>query len=542
MQLYAIYEINSPVRGPFFSAAQAEAYMNKEMKEYAGHSMYWRVTAILDHWKIKEMYWKDRERQRFRQGDYTPTIWAREHEGFTHGELYKNHYVHVSLENPEMIAYTPDDKYGAADRQVAMKPGRYLKKYFPELGNDRIEELVHWFVSGELPNPLKDSKVEITNDPDKVQWVYENGPQSCMSGSDWRLHPARVYATEDMGVAYALDPKNPERVLARAVVCLKNKTYGRIYPTPENYQNDGWSSANHARLVMKKFSSMLEDADYTEDEGEDFHGMKLRKEKLEDRTSGQHYIMPYIDGDYGIETEESWDYFRIATCDRDDSNAKNTGGSIRVNGSVRMVEAYECPSCGEECEECDEDDTSISVVIEVSSSGTAVWDSDRWCPNCVEQNTFYCEILRRTVADSVGCCHLGDGRTVNQPYADEYCFMSEYDDEYYERSELVEVMDNGQVRNWTREQYHRHGFSCPVMSQDPNHLTGGRYARNDDNVSTAYTTFNGSRAIISIDVDEILEEDFIATMTTFGLINGEITYVCDDNETADCHLETSEAA
>lgn len=538
MQLYAIYEINSPVRGPFFSMAQAEAYMNSEMKEYAGHGMYWRVKVILDHWKIKEVYWKDRERLRFDRGEYEHTVWAREQESFTRRDVYRDHYVHVSLENPEMIAYTPDAKYGEADRQVIMKPGRYLKKYFSELGNDRIEELVHWFTTGELPNPLKSSKVEITNDPDKVQWVYEHGPQSCMSGTDWRCHPARVYATEDMGVAYALDPHNPERVIARAVVCLKNKTYGRVYPTPDNYQHDGWSSAGHSRLIMNTFADMLGDLDYTDDDGSDFHGMKLRKEKFKSDSRGNHYIMPYIDGDYGVETEAEWDYFRIATCDSSDSNAKSTGGSIRVNGSVRMVEEYNCPCCGEEC---DEDETT-PVVTEVSSSGTAVWDSDRWCPDCVDQSTFYCEILHRTVADSIGYCHLGDGRTVNQPYADEYCFMSEYDDEYYECGEFVEVMDNGQVRNWTREQFRRHGFTCPVMSLDPDHRTHGRYAGNGDNVSTIYTMFDGRKATISTDVDEILEEDFVATMTKFGLINGEITYVCDD-KTADHYvLEASEAA
>jgi hypothetical protein len=44
--------------------------------------------------------------------------------------LYALHHVHVSEVDPSKVAFTPDERSLIADRQVSMRPGKYLTKYW----------------------------------------------------------------------------------------------------------------------------------------------------------------------------------------------------------------------------------------------------------------------------------------------------------------------------------------------------------------------------------------------------------------------------
>ena len=84
--------------------------------------------------------WEERELSRFADGTYkkVPVSLA----------YPVKHYVHLSVTVTEndYVAYTPSDAYGAADRQVRLKFGRYLRKAFPELTDAEVTGMTLGFI------------------------------------------------------------------------------------------------------------------------------------------------------------------------------------------------------------------------------------------------------------------------------------------------------------------------------------------------------------------------------------------------------------
>lgn len=315
MELYAVYLNGTISLGPFFSHFAAETAWLKAVS-----ATDWR-SYMYESAQVSRLRWQDRERMRFDEGIYTRPVWK--YEDFTRSLIYKYHYVHVSMDDPTMLAFTPDGVYGEADRQVKMKPGRYLQKFFPALGPKSIERLAHWFVTGQRPS-LLNTKVglKFTTNSDEAEWVYCNGPISCMDGrKSFTTHPARVYATEDVAVAYMLSAADKDRVLARTVVNTQDKTYDRIYPTPDNWNEDRLLSYSDSVSVRDDFESALKEAGYRR-RSAFLDGCKIKKIPYDD---SYLFCMPYIDGNYVATSEADWDYFLLEH-GAGNNNTTNTSG------------------------------------------------------------------------------------------------------------------------------------------------------------------------------------------------------------------------
>lgn len=143
--------------------------------------------------------------------------------------------IRVSAKDPKMIVITPDNKYGAADRQVRSSLGKVLSRLQPKYGwneNQIRDAVTMWnaeFDGGEL---------KIARTREEIARVYRDGPESCMSGgkANYRgistkdgvidIHAAEVYASADCGVAYLERGKN---ITARTVMNMKDKKYTRLY-------------------------------------------------------------------------------------------------------------------------------------------------------------------------------------------------------------------------------------------------------------------------------------------------------------------------
>jgi hypothetical protein len=80
--------------------------------------------------------WRERERKKFADGTYARVPWHGER-WFVGSMADLNHFVHVSEDDPSKVAYTPDDRFGSEDRQLRMKPGKYLRKHFAEVLTDK---------------------------------------------------------------------------------------------------------------------------------------------------------------------------------------------------------------------------------------------------------------------------------------------------------------------------------------------------------------------------------------------------------------------
>jgi hypothetical protein len=179
---------------------------------------------------VDENIWKQRERARFDAGNYRKPLFATE-DWFTENIETRDHFLHVSNEEPSKIAFTESPENGQADRQTRMKVGRYLERFFSGLPRDYREQLVRAHQTEFVTQALN-----ITTDAEKIEWVYTHGPHSCMAypRTDGHFsfhdhHPTAVYAGPDLAVAYLMSAHDEDRVAARAVVWPERKVFSRVY-------------------------------------------------------------------------------------------------------------------------------------------------------------------------------------------------------------------------------------------------------------------------------------------------------------------------
>lgn len=195
--------------------------------------------------------------------------------------------------DPTMIYFTPDERHGREDRKVKMRIARFFRHYLPTIPHEQAarlsNQLTAWFREVE---PL-----HITHDPDEIEWVYRNGPRSCMSrtASTYHngVHPTRCYARPPLGVAYLLNPYQRNRVMARTVVNVDNRRYVRIF---------GNDSMMLRALAQHGFETSRSDPVGT------FHGAWLRTTALSAPPEGpfnlagnRRFSHPYLDTHCGTQ-------------------------------------------------------------------------------------------------------------------------------------------------------------------------------------------------------------------------------------------------
>jgi len=229
-------------------------------------------------YKVFEVFYGERKK-------YKPLSWG------ARLPAIPGHFAHYAEKDPTMIAYTPDENYGARGKYVILKPGRYLKKFYKYLSDSQIEYYVKWFETGNAPKVLHE--VQMTKDPKKMIDIYANGPHSCMSNQQ----SVQVYGAGDLAIAYIEKPPGsrcPYKYAARAVVWPEKKALGRIYP------NSGDFDGSHE--FVRAMETHFRELGYfsVTERRSIFNGARLSKI----RGSGTHlryFMMPYLDY-YGLTT------------------------------------------------------------------------------------------------------------------------------------------------------------------------------------------------------------------------------------------------
>lgn len=308
--------------------------------------------------------WMTREQTRFNSGHYVPVPWV---ETIRYNDQLWQHFAHVSLDVPGMIAYTPDDEKGIQDRQVRVRPGKYLQQYFA----DRFtpEQIADY--ASRVKAYTEELKIATT--PDDIARVYcaDGGPTSCMDRRNFRFDetPVRVYGNSDLAVAYIGTlgkGENDSRIAARAVVWPERKVYTRIYGDTATLQH------------------VLHSAGYAEGS---MRGARIRAIE----TRGGDYVMPYVDGIYTADLQGQWFVLGRGEYATDNTTGTTDHGNTCSNCNSRCGadESY-CESCLEDsnyCERCGE--TSFDSNDGTYSSERGVWMCDscwshRDCECCDE--------------------------------------------------------------------------------------------------------------------------------------------------------------
>lgn len=273
------------------------------------------------------------------------------------------HFVHMSVEDNGMLAYTPSIAYGKQDRQVRVKIGSYLSRFYGELLTQaQIKKLVDGSVAIE---------VEIL-DSDRIVEAYIQGPSSCMAGDEFEseldgIHPCSAYETPDWKIAVVRNKKG--EITERALICVhdpENPEFVRCY-------GDGADS----------LKEKLQEMGYTKS-GEWPNGARLRKIEC----SGG-YVAPYLDGNQRY-VGEGKEYFVIGGSE--DFYFDSSSGYINTRPMV------ECSNCGDSYPE-DEMDND--------------WEGNPVCSGCIE-NSFVHAIVnargsqRLVHEEHVICCQTDD--------------------------------------------------------------------------------------------------------------------------------------
>ena len=298
----------------------------------------WR--AYIDKHTPHEHWWLFREAYRFINGNYTPALLVSQLHRIADTDRNDTlssrvqslwwHFPHISIDEPSMVAYTPNPEYGVRDRQVRTKVGRYLQQFYGDLiTSEQIRSMA---------NGTKQLDLEFASD---IRAAYlrggRDGVTSCMThavcsySSRGDYHPVDVYQTGAFKVALLHDGFNNE-ICARALVHEPTMTFVRCYGREANTLQD--------RLVG---------ADYSEqDEWE--NGIRM----LLIRDDDDNVVVPYMDGRTQSASIEYHDGKEWLVVDR--------GGDVDMATQHGIWEEEETQYC-DECQdsvECDEETMEYS--------------------------------------------------------------------------------------------------------------------------------------------------------------------------------------
>jgi len=193
----------------------------------------------------EQIDWHERERNRFKTGEYKPVIWT----GESWWKEIDGHFAHIGVKDPTRIAFTPDAEKGAADRQTAMLPGKYLQQFF---GDVLTAEQVRTFAM-KHNTTFEDTELKFATTVDEIERVYKPKLGSCFASST----KANLYGSGDFAVAYI---EKGKKITARSVCVPERKVF--VYPYGD----------------VNRLTELLTKAGYRRsDRGEDYCGLRLLK-------------------------------------------------------------------------------------------------------------------------------------------------------------------------------------------------------------------------------------------------------------------------
>jgi len=209
-------------------------------------------------------WWVQREHARIQVGLYETTEVTR-----SLTDSFPWAAVHVSKDDPQMVAYTPDAVMGEQDRQLKLSLGKLLLRLYPAATADQVKNAV------ERHKVEIDATVEFIEGPG-IADAYDAGPSSCMAGKVWNLEghrPADAYDAPGIRLAVIRDAEG--KIRYRSLVYEASPTDKRWI---RSYPDDG------SRLLSGK----LEKLGYR---CGSLGGAVLKTIRLKDG----RYVVPYLD-------------------------------------------------------------------------------------------------------------------------------------------------------------------------------------------------------------------------------------------------------
>jgi hypothetical protein len=344
-----------------------------------------------EQWSVHEDKVENRE--------WTQPVWV-DTPWFQNSPHRLMHYLHGSIKIEGNVAYAESIEKAQADRYITTKPGRYLTKFFADVLSEReIKEWADKQVAASKPAVVRWADTE----QEMIRAINLGPSDSCMSAGfhsgreEWfkgHIHPAAIYATPDITVAYLED--HDGKIVARAVCNATKRYVARCY--------------GDARMLVPA----LEALGWTQESGalED-----CRIKKIENgNVSRDSYIMAYVDagtgsggGSLGYKDAGDDEYWILC----ESHKQGNTYAGYENNGVTRDEPQCTCEMCDEEIDE--------DGAYHIESAGQTVCESCRddrfvyamgrrhedWYDNddCIEVDGSY-YVTEYVHHHNIGCCEI----------------------------------------------------------------------------------------------------------------------------------------
>lgn len=230
---------------------------------------------------VDDSVWHQREQSRFDSNAYRHLLFRNE-DWYRECEAVRFHFAHVSQDDPAKVAFTADNEKGQADVQTSMRVGRYLEQFFPDLPREYRERITREHVLNFVQQAL-----QITQDAARIEWVYTNGPHSCMAYPRTDVHhyvrgipchPTAPYGDCDLALAYLLSEGDDTRVAARCIVWPERRIFTRVYGDMRLHSvlvREGWTQGSidgaRVRKIMYRndiISPYFDSGDWMRDAGD----------------------------------------------------------------------------------------------------------------------------------------------------------------------------------------------------------------------------------------------------------------------------------
>lgn len=245
---------------------------------------------------VEQDWWMVREEARIRLGVYPPA--SNVMQMVSTSFHLQAHFIHVSRDDPNMVAYTASMEDGLRDKQVRLSFGKLLRR-FMLLATDAHIQAMEASHRSEM-----DPTFKVATTIEDIERVYTtmDGDSGCMryGGSNWDLpdglHPSHAYCYAGLGVAYT---EVDGVVKSRSV----------IYDNPENPKDKRYVRIYGDPCLKRK----LELAGYRLSH---LDGAKLRAISLYERDPDEYrrdtHMVPYLDGPGGNQNDSHGCYgYRI---------------------------------------------------------------------------------------------------------------------------------------------------------------------------------------------------------------------------------------
>jgi hypothetical protein len=314
-------------------------------------------------------------------------------------------WPHVAKEGPHKIAYTRDEKYGEADRQLVLSVGKYLTRHFPALTSNTIRDISAMYC---------EAKFGIVRTMPEMLEIIKHGPGSCMSGDEGEFsqtdgwHPYEAYDPEHgWHMAYV---KEGTQITGRAL--LNDETFVRTYRG--NPKQSSYSDTD------ERLNSWLREQGYSK--ASSWAGFSLKRIAV---SNGCGFLAPYLDGNEK-DVEVSGKALHIVHEGDGEYICNETMGDAEERGGLT------CDSCDDRMNE----DDSYSVYRD--GSGCV-------CSHCYE-NQFVTVTGRRgdTYAIRDHDAIEVNGEWYDPEYLDDNSIVQLHDGEYAHADDTVYIESCGE--------------------------------------------------------------------------------------------------